>query len=187
MQLMNDVDDWGSASARPLGHVHAVNGSQAGIGILDTAGLHRSGATVGKFVKIHTGKALLIGVITELSATSSGAFGDKGYCGTARVDLTGEIRDCNGVPRFYRGVAAYPTIGHATPTLTSDELRVVFDTSVTKSIKVGQLHQDASIPVAVDIDAMLGMHFAVLGTTGVGKSSTVALLLQQILQARPDV
>jgi uncharacterized protein len=34
---------------------------------------------------------------------------------------------------------------------------------------------------------MLSKHFAVLVSTGVGKSSAVALLLQQIMVARPDL
>jgi DNA helicase HerA-like ATPase len=34
---------------------------------------------------------------------------------------------------------------------------------------------------------MLSKHFAVLGTTGVGKSSGVALILRQILDARPNL
>ena len=34
---------------------------------------------------------------------------------------------------------------------------------------------------------MLRKHFAVLGTTGVGKSSGVAVILQEILAARPDL
>ncbi len=38
-----------------LGHVHSVTGSQASIGLLSARGLHRAGATVGKFIKIYTG------------------------------------------------------------------------------------------------------------------------------------
>jgi hypothetical protein len=38
-------------SSGPLGRVHAVGGSRASIGLLGDSGLHRSGATVGKFVK----------------------------------------------------------------------------------------------------------------------------------------
>ena len=34
---------------------------------------------------------------------------------------------------------------------------------------------------------MLSKHFAMLGTTGVGKSSGVAVILQEILEARPDL
>src|ERR1700724_1751040 len=91
----------------PLGRVHAVSGSRASIGLLGDGGLGRSGATVGKFVKIHTGHALLIGVITELSVEVASR--EPGYCGTARVDLTGEIGTSG--KRFRRGVTDYPTIG----------------------------------------------------------------------------
>ena len=47
--------------AGPLGRVHAVSGSKASIGLIGSDGLQRSGATVGKFVKIRTGHALLVG------------------------------------------------------------------------------------------------------------------------------
>ena len=63
----------------------------------------------------------------------------------------------------------------------------MFETSAAKTIKIGQLQQDSTITVTVDVDEMLSKHFAVLGTTGVGKSSAVAVILQQILQVRPDV
>src|SRR5689334_8678623 len=171
--------------AGPLGRVHAVSGSKASIGLLGSDGLHRSGATVGRFVKIHTGNALLIGVITDLSVEVASR--DPGYCGTARVDLTGEISDRSGEIRFRRGVTDYPTIGDEVTALTSDELRLVFDAPGAKAIKVGQLLQDATISVGVDVDEMLSNHFAVLGTTGVGKSIAVALILQRVLDTRPNL
>jgi DNA helicase HerA-like ATPase len=172
-----------ASSADPLGHVHAVSGSQATIGLLGTEGFRRSGATVSTFVKIHSGKARLIGLITELSVEMASR--DPRYCGTARVDLTGEIVDRTGTVRFRRGVTEYPTIGDPVTTLTNSELRLVFDPPGSKAVKIGQLQQDPTISVGVDIDEMLSKHFAVLGTTGVGKSSAVAFILQQILQARP--
>jgi len=173
------------ADASPLGRVHAVSGSRASIGLLGDSGLNRSGATVGKFVKIHTERALLIGVITELSVEVASR--EPGYCGTARVDLTGEISERTGAVRFRRGVTDYPTIGDRVTALTSAELRLVFEAAGSNVIRVGQLLQDSTIAVGVDIDEMLSNHFAVLGTTGVGKSSAVALILQQVLQARPNL
>ena len=137
MNAPNAPQDRVAGGGQPLGHVHSVTGSQASIGILDLAALKRSGATVGKFVKIHTGKTLLIGLITELSA--SPGVGDQGSCGTAHVDLTGEISDRSGAVSFRRGVGEYPTVGDPVTTLTSNELRVVFDTSSTKTIKVGRV------------------------------------------------
>ena len=38
----------------------------------------------------------------------------------------------------------------------------------------------------IKIDEMLGKHFAVLGTTGTGKSCTVALILRRILEKNPQ-
>src|SRR5215472_6415135 len=112
-----------------LGHVHSVSGSQASIGLLSTGGLHRAGATVGKFVKVHSGKAFLIGVITDLSVLLSRESKDQGYCGTARIDLIGEIIGQAGMMRFRRGITEYPTIGDEAAALSTDELRLVFDTA----------------------------------------------------------
>jgi uncharacterized protein len=173
------------ADPAPIGRVHAVSGARASIGLLGDAGPGRTGATVGKFVKIHTERALLIGIITELSVEVASR--EQGYCGTARVDLTGEISERTGTVRFRRGVTDYPTIGDRVTALTGAELRLVFDVAGANVIRVGQLLQDSTIAVGVDIDEMLSNHFAVLGTTGVGKSSAVALILQRVLQARPNL
>jgi putative ribosome biogenesis GTPase RsgA len=53
----------------------------------------------------------------------------------------------------------------------SRELRLIFENLGLRTIEVGQLQQDTTIPARLDIDEMLNKHFAVLGTTGVGKSS----------------
>jgi DNA helicase HerA-like ATPase len=37
------------------------------------------------------------------------------------------------------------------------------------------------------VDELVSKHFAVLGTTGVGKSSGVAIILNKVMEARPDV
>jgi DNA helicase HerA-like ATPase len=41
--------------------------------------------------------------------------------------------------------------------------------------------------VHIDIDHLVRRHFAILGTTGVGKSSGVAIILQKILETRPHL
>ena len=101
-------------SADVLGQVHAVSGSQATVGLLTAAlnGPHRALITVGKFLKIQTGKALLVGVITDVSIQNSSDSKERGYCAIAHVDLMGEIdRHGTGETRFRRGVTDYPTIG----------------------------------------------------------------------------
>ena len=54
------------------------------------------------------------------------------------------------------------------------------------SIRIGAIQQDSSIPAMVKIDELLGKHFAVLGTTGTGKSCAVALILRRILEKNPQ-
>ena len=65
------------------------------------------------------------------------------------------------------------------------ELSKAYACDTETSIRIGHIQQDPSIPAMVKIDEMLGKHFAVLGTTGTGKSCTVALILRRILEKNP--
>ena len=47
--------------------------------------------------------------------------------------------------------------------------------------------RNSSVIAYVDVEEMLSKHFAVLGSTGVGKSSGVSLLLNEILKSRPNL
>ena len=78
-------------------------------------------------------------------------------------------------------------IGDGVNLITQRELRLIFDMSGPGTIDIGTLQQDHSIPAYINVDDMVRKHFAVFGTTGVGKSSGVALLVRQILDARPDL
>jgi DNA helicase HerA-like ATPase len=134
------------------------------------------------------GTTLLIGMVTEVSIEVPALARELGYGGTARLDLMGEIKTGEGgAPYFQRGVTDYPAIGDPASLLTGADLRLIYDISSSHTIDVGHLQQDASIGAHVDVDDMLSKHFAILGTTGVGKSSGVALVLQEILRARPEL
>ncbi len=182
------------ASEGPLGHVHSVSGSQVSIGLAGRrpGGLSGAGLTVGKFVKIQSGKVLIVGVIADVCVQSPLPAKEQDLQGLARVDLMGEITGESdgrggGPIRFRRGVTTYPTIGDPVALLSYEEMRTIFEGGGAKSIKVGQLQQDSTIDVRVDSNEMLSKHFAILGTTGVGKSSAVAIILQQLLQTRPEL
>jgi DNA helicase HerA-like ATPase len=171
----------------PVGHVHSIRGSQVSIGLLSKRPGSSAGVTVGRFVKVKTGRVLLVGVVTDVCAQTS-AINEPGVQGVANVDLVGELdARAGGALRFHRGVTDYPTIGDPAAALSNDEMRIIFDSFGHRPVKIGHLQQDSSIGVCVDIDEMLNKHFALLGTTGVGKSSAVTLLLHQILRARPDL
>ena len=93
----------------------------------------------------------------------------------------------DGIPCFRRGVSAYPTIGDEAVVLTQDKMQLVYEARESRSIEIGHLFHDKSMPAKVDVDSLLARHFAVLGSTGVGKSSGVAIILREILQVRTDL
>ncbi|HZT48061.1 MAG TPA: DUF87 domain-containing protein, partial [Hyphomicrobiaceae bacterium] len=178
-----------SGSLPLSGQVLSVSGSQASIRI---AASDRSGeqdgarVTVGKFLAIDTAASAVVAVITHVDGDA--AAGEAARQLTARVDLLGEIRQGkNGRPHFQRGITDYPVVGDHVSLLGSDGLRVVYDTAGADIISIGHLQQDGSIPAAVKVDDMLRKHFALFGSTGVGKSSGVAVLLREVLRVRPDL
>lgn len=186
----SDRADAPFAVANPLGRVVSVCGSQVNVGLLTPASqdLNHARATVGKFLGIRTGDSLLIGVITNVSVEATALAKEHGCHSTAALDLVGEIKQSGtGAAKFQRGVAEYPAIGDLVMAVGARELRLVFNVTGDSVIEIGHLQQDATIGAYVDVDDMLSKHFAVLGTTGVGKSSCVVLMLQEIMRARPDL
>ncbi|WP_298106447.1 DUF87 domain-containing protein, partial [Bradyrhizobium sp.] len=109
------------------------------------------------------------------------------YIASASVDLLGEILVTADRHKFQRGVTNYPTIGDAVELINSQELRTIYEPSGSDQINIGTLQQDPSVIAYVDIEEMLSKHFAVLGSTGVGKSTGVSLLLNEILKSRPQL
>jgi uncharacterized protein len=177
----------GSSTVTSFGRVISVRGSLARVGLLAAVqmGLKEVRATVGRFVSIRCANSTIIAMITEVSCENLPT--SDIYIASASVDLLGEILGGPERPKFQRGVTNYPTIGDTVELITNQELRTVYAPAGSDQINVGTLQQDPSVVAYVDIEEMLSKHFAVLGSTGVGKSSGVSLLLNEILVARPNL
>src|SRR5436190_3052352 len=170
-----------------FGRVISVRGSLARVGLLAVSPMpvSEARATVGRFISIRCAAATtIIAMITEVSCENQPSSDE--YMATASVDLLGEISGGER-PKFQRGVTNYPTIGDAVDLVTAQDLRTVYAPSGSDQINVGTLQQDRSVIAYVDVEEMLSKHFAVLGSTGVGKSTSVSLLLNEILKARPNL
>jgi DNA helicase HerA-like ATPase len=141
-------------------------------------------ATVGKFVSIRCAASTIVAMITDASCEDIPT--SDNYIASAGVDLLGEIIG-GDKPKFQRGVTNYPTIGDPVELISNQELRTVYAPSGSDQIDIGTLQQDRSVTAYVDVEEMLSKHFAVLGSTGVGKSTGVSLLLNEILKARPNL
>ena len=66
-------------------------------------------------------------------------------------------------------------------------MRLVYGGADADHAHVGDLQQNSDIGVHIDIDHLVSRHFAIVGATGVGKSSGVAIILQKILDTRPNL
>jgi uncharacterized protein len=169
-----------------FGRVISVRGSLARVGLLATSQMPVSEVrgTVGRFVSIRCASSTIVAMITDVTAENLPSSDE--YIASAGVDLLGEILGGDR-PKFQRGVTHYPTIGDTVDLITNQELRTVYAPSGSDQINVGTLQQDPSVIAYVDVEEMLNKHFAVLGSTGVGKSTGVSLLLNEILKARPNL
>nr|WP_249162768.1 DUF87 domain-containing protein [Bradyrhizobium diazoefficiens] len=177
----------GSFIVTSFGRVISVRGSLARVGLLAASQMPISEvrATVGRFVSIRCASSVIVAMITEVSCENLSSADN--YIAIASVDLLGEILNAADKAKFQRGVTNYPTIGDAVDLITSQELRTIYAPTGSDQINVGFLQQDRSVIAYVDVEEMLSKHFAVLGSTGVGKSTGVSLLLNEILKARPNL
>lgn len=175
-----------------LGTVQDVSGSSVSVALdVDTAsGLsfidghgYRIGQ-VGSFVRIPIGYVELYGVVSEVGA---GAVPERvqtlepyGHRWMT-IQLVGET--ARGRP-FERGLSQHPTIGDTVHLLAERDLERLYGSqSAPECLRVGRLANAESIPALVNVDKLVTRHSAVVGSTGSGKSSTVARLLHTIVEA----
>ncbi|GHA83885.1 ATPase [Algimonas arctica] len=143
-------------------------------------------AQIGTMLKILTSDSIVVGMVSSLKIGSSDTEGMADGC-HATLNILGEI-STNATTRetkFNRGVRTFPVLGEAVYTMSATDLQIIFSKETSPCIEIGRLQQDNSIIANVRIDDMLSKHFAIIGSTGSGKSCTVALILQAILSASP--
>ena len=91
----------------------------------------------------------------------------------------------DGTDQFQRGVSSHPALDSQIHMASRDELRAIFARPDKPTVRLGTLHQASDLPAYAITDNLLGKHFAVLGTTGAGKSCSVTVILRAILEANP--
>ena len=136
---------------------------------------------VGSQVKMVVGDAWLIANVRTLRSNESGGL-------IAHVDFLGEGRkDAAGkLSSFRRGVTRYPIPGAEVLPVTTADLHAIFAASDEPHIEIGTVYPTDDIRGALYVDPMLSKHFAILGSTGTGKSTSVALILHRISQLSPE-
>ena len=176
---------------RSEGYVIECDGNRA---IISAIAGKSSGASddywaVGQLISIRVGENRIVGMIYEIKAEDPNWNPNDDHVVHIMVELTGEIRQDapEAPPYFSGGIKSYPHMGAVAHRIRHADLAAVYASSGAKTVTIGALSQDASIPAVIDIDKLLSRHFAVVGTTGVGKSTAVTLLLRKIVETRPDI
>lgn len=144
---------------------------------------------IGRLISVSTGQTRLVGLVCSIE-TPSGIWADAGANPIkVHLELIGEVRDEPGTrrPIFDRGITVYPNIGSVAHQIRARDLEAVYQLEGKRAIPVGQLAQNTKLPARISIDCMLNRHFAIVGTTGVGKSSAVSLLLHKAIEERRDL
>lgn len=176
------------SSDAPVGRLISIAGSKAKV-LLNKPGDQQNSAEylcphIGTVLTVDTGVAVVLCLITGMSVPNTAVDREQTDTRVLEVDLMGElVREDDGYLRtFRRGCSIYPRLGDSLYVASHTVLEKAYHFSSHNSVMIGAIHQDPSIPAVVKIDELLGKHFAIVGSTGSGKSCTVALILRQILQ-----
>lgn len=176
---------------RILGNVIRCDGARATIAAFadDAEGQVTRQWTVGKLISINLGAIRTVGLVYSIGKTDTVWHADRQNPIEVSVELIGEVRDGapGAKPAFDRGITVYPHIGAVAHRIRTRDMHAIYDLAGRRAVTLGSLSQDETVDACIAIDDTLSRHFAILGTTGVGKSTAVSLLLRKSIEARPDL
>jgi hypothetical protein len=143
---------------------------------------------VGCVVKVPTKNSVAFGMVSALTIAKPTPKAEAGETRFLELELVGEsvaVGTGKGA-NMRRGVSTYPVLGSPVYAATQMDLRFVYVRDGDQSARIGSIQQDPNLPAQVNVDDLLGKHFAVLGATGTGKSCAVTLILKAILKRNPN-
>lgn len=97
-----------------------------------------------------------------------------------QIQLLGEIDRATG--RFQRGVGTFPGLDDPVHFATPEELAAIFPRADETHLRLGRLAAAEDVPVCVNVSKFVVRHAAVVGSTGSGKTSVVASLMQNFVR-----
>jgi len=172
---------------RALGYVVDCDGTQAKIATI--AGGHSESEdywAVGQLISIQVGKNRVVGLLYKVESDTANWSRDKANKITLLVELTGEVRASEHGVKFSSGISVYPHLGAVAHRIRKEDLVTIYKSSDKSSVTIGSLSQSRDIPAVISVDALLSRHFAVVGTTGTGKSTAVTLILHLIAERKKN-
>ncbi|MDP8224637.1 MAG: ATP-binding protein [Candidatus Lernaella stagnicola] len=150
----------------------------------------------GSIIRIHFGRRIIYGYVSRLRMKSDYER-EKGIITagspSARIveaDLFGEGEwrwTTAKTPAvweldFERGISSFPLPQQKVYLTPMTELAFIFGQRGKTAIEIGEHVGSGGAPAFADLNELLGKHTAVLGSTGAGKSGTVAAILHCVLE-----
>jgi hypothetical protein len=203
-QFLDEIGSYGEIDSAPgrvarapsapqpaIGRVLEIAGSGSSV-IMDAAALHALSTNadpslamsgqVGSQIKMKVAGAWLIANVRTLRA------GDEPGTVCAKVDYLGEGKQTEdgSLINFRRGVTRYPIPGDELFPVSTRDMQGIFAADDSPHIEIGTVYPTDDIRGTLYVDPMLSKHFAILGSTGTGKSTSVALILHRISQLSPE-
>ena len=146
----------------------------------------------GSIIKVHFGRRSIYGLVSRLRMKADYQL-EKGLPVASsderiiEADLFGEgewrRKDENEFAlEFERGVATYPLPQQTIYLTPKSELRFIYGDAKGAVIELGEHVGSGGAPCYAELNELLGKHTAILGSTGAGKSGTVAAVIHSILE-----
>ncbi len=180
----DDLDD----IAVTIGRVVSIRGSVVwGALFDDDDGTAGRAARMGALVSMRGPDSRVFGIVNALER--DGGRGQSSERTIFEIQVLGEISTATAASRgagFQRGVSSYPPLDAPVTTVSLRDLAAVYARPRVSNVRIGRLRHNRKVPAFVLTDNLLGKHFAVLGTTGSGKSCAVTVILRSILDELPN-
>ena len=180
-------------SHEAIGHVVEIGGSGAKVEISgrcftelaqDSDPSIAMSGQVGSQIKIASDRRWLLANVRSLKAieAEAGAI-------SAEIDFLGEGDEdpsSGKLINFKRGITSYPIPGSKAYPVSGDDLKQMFAADASAHIEIGTVYPTKDVRGALQVDSLLGKHFALLGSTGTGKSTAAALIMHRICDQSPE-
>ncbi|WP_083024781.1 ATP-binding protein [Vreelandella lionensis] len=146
----------------------------------------------GSIIKVHFGRRSIYGLVSRLRMKSDYQLENGLHVSSSderiiEADLFGEgewrrVGNHDFSLEFERGVANYPLPQQPIYLTPKSELRFIYGDAKGAVIKIGEHVGSKGSPIYAQLNELLGKHTAILGSTGSGKSGTVAAVIHSILE-----
>ena len=142
---------------------------------------------IGSYVIMPVTETTVLGMVTEMSFAprpeKNGAEETAGKIESVatmpkemKIQLIGSV--VNG--KFEKGIASFPPLGNDVYMTDDDDMSHLFSTFAQFGFAIGDISGYAGERQYIDPNKFFGKHIALLGSTGSGKSTAVASILQKV-------